>query len=42
MASETLKVTISYNKADRYWAEWIAGMIERAGCQPIIQVSLCT
>ena len=37
MASEPLKVFISYNRADRDWAEWIAGTIERAGYEPIIQ-----
>jgi hypothetical protein len=31
MASEPLKVFISYNRADRDWAEWIAGTIETAG-----------
>ena len=31
------KVFISYNKADRDWAEWIAGVIEGAGCEPILQ-----
>jgi len=38
MASEPPKVFISYNRADRDWAEWIAGMIERAGYQPILDV----
>ena len=37
MASEPLKVFISYNRADRDWAEWIAGAIDRSGYQPIIQ-----
>src|SRR5271165_4933580 len=37
MASEPPKVFISYNRADRIWAEWIAGVIERGGYQPIIQ-----
>jgi hypothetical protein len=37
MASEPPKVFISYNRADRDWAEWIAGTIERAGYEPIIQ-----
>jgi len=37
MASEAPKVFISYNRADRDWAEWIAGVIERGGYQPIIQ-----
>ncbi len=37
MASEPPKVFISYNRADRDWAEWIAGAIDRSGYQPIIQ-----
>jgi len=37
MASEPPKVFISYNRADRDWAEWIAGTIETAGYKPIIQ-----
>jgi hypothetical protein len=37
MASDAPKVFISYNRADRDWAEWIAGVIERGGYQPIIQ-----
>src|SRR5208337_2260919 len=37
MASEPPKVFISYNRADRDWAEWIAGVIERGGYQPFIQ-----
>src|ERR1700719_3358786 len=37
MASEPPKVFISYNRADRDWAEWIAGAIESAGYEPIIQ-----
>jgi hypothetical protein len=37
MASEPPKVFISYNRADRDWAEWIAGAIESAGYKPIIQ-----
>jgi hypothetical protein len=37
MASEPLKVFISYNRADRDWAEWIAGVIDHNGYQPIIQ-----
>jgi hypothetical protein len=37
MASEPLKVFISYNRADRDWAEWIAGVIESAGYEPVIQ-----
>jgi len=27
MASEAPKVFISYNRADRDWAEWIAGAV---------------
>ena len=37
MESEPPKVFISYNRADRDWAEWIAGAIETAGYEPIIQ-----
>ena len=37
MASEPPKVFISYNRADRDWAEWIAGAIKRGGYEPIIQ-----
>ena len=37
MASVPPKVFISYNRADRDWAEWIAGAIESAGYEPIIQ-----
>ena len=37
MASEPPKVFISYNRADRDWAEWIAGAIDRSGYRPIIQ-----
>ena len=37
MPSEPPKVFISYNRADRDWAEWIAGAIESAGYEPIIQ-----
>jgi TIR domain-containing protein len=37
MASDPPKVFISYNRADRDWAEWIAGAIEPAGYEPIIQ-----
>src|ERR1700680_4246311 len=37
MASEPPKVFISDNRADRDWAEWIAGVIERGGYEPIIQ-----
>jgi hypothetical protein len=38
MPSVQPKVFISYNRADRDWAEWIAGIIERAGYQPILDV----
>jgi hypothetical protein len=38
MPSKPPKVFISYNRADRDWAEWIAGAIERAGYQPILDV----
>ena len=31
MAFEPPKVFISYNRADRDWAEWIAEAIESAG-----------
>jgi TIR domain len=37
MASELPKVFISYNQIDLDWAEWIAGAIESAGYEPIIQ-----
>jgi TIR domain/NB-ARC domain len=37
MAPSASKVFISYNRADRDWAEWIAGAIESAGYEPIIQ-----
>ena len=37
MAPGPPKVFISYNRADRDWAEWIAGAIESAGYEPIIQ-----
>ena len=37
MAPSRCKVFISYNRADRDWAEWIAGVIDRGGYQPIIQ-----
>jgi tetratricopeptide (TPR) repeat protein len=37
MASEPPKVFISYNRADRDWAEWIAASIEWAGYRPVIQ-----
>jgi len=38
MASEPPKVFISYNRADRDWAEWIGGLIKGAGYQPILDV----
>jgi hypothetical protein len=38
VAPSVSKVFISYNRADRDWAEWIAGMIERAGYQSILDV----
>lgn len=37
-ASEPSKVFISYNRADRDWAEWIAGTIERTGYEPILDL----
>jgi hypothetical protein len=37
MAPSASKVFFSYNRADRDWAEWIAGAIESAGYEPIIQ-----
>jgi WD40 repeat protein len=37
MGPEQPKVFISYNRADRDWAEWIAALIDRSGYQPIIQ-----
>jgi hypothetical protein len=37
MASEPQKVFISYNRADRDWAEWIAEAIEPAEYKPTIQ-----
>jgi hypothetical protein len=37
MASEPPRVFISYNQADRSWAEWIARAIERAGYEPALQ-----
>jgi hypothetical protein len=33
MPDDPPKVFISYNRADRDWAEWIAGVIERGGYQ---------
>jgi TIR domain len=38
MASEPPKVFISYNRADRDWAEWMAGVIKGAGYEPILDV----
>jgi hypothetical protein len=38
MAFQPPKVFISYNKADRDWAEWIAGVIKGAGYEPILDV----
>jgi hypothetical protein len=35
MAPEPPKVFISYNRADRDWAEWIAEAIESAGYVPL-------
>ncbi len=32
-----LKVFVSYNSADRDWAEWVAGVLDMSGYQPIIQ-----
>jgi hypothetical protein len=40
MPSEPPKVFVSYNRADRDWAEWIVGVIERGGYQPIIQARI--
>jgi hypothetical protein len=37
MAPSASKVFVSYNRADRDWAVWIAGEIEPAGYEPIIQ-----
>jgi hypothetical protein len=37
MASEPTKIYVSYTQSDRDWAEWIAGVIEGAGYQTIIQ-----
>jgi hypothetical protein len=37
MVSEPPKVFISYNRADRDWAEWIAGVIDHNGYRPINQ-----
>ena len=37
MTSGPPKVFISYNRVDRDWAEWIAGVIEPAGYEPIVQ-----
>jgi hypothetical protein len=38
MAPSVSKVFISYNRADRDWAEWIAGVIKGAGYEPILDV----
>jgi hypothetical protein len=38
MASEPPKVFISYNRADRVWAEWIAGVSKGANYEPILDV----
>jgi hypothetical protein len=35
--SEPPKIFISYNRADRDWAEWSPGAIESAGYEPVIQ-----
>jgi len=32
-----LKFFISYNKADKTWAEWIAWILEEAGHNTVIQ-----
>jgi hypothetical protein len=37
MVSKQEKIFVSYNRADRAWAEWIAAAVERAGYRPIIQ-----
>jgi hypothetical protein len=39
MASSIFKVLISYNRSDRDWAEWIAGVLKEAGYEPILEVS---
>jgi hypothetical protein len=36
MSPPTLKVFIRYNRADCEWADWIAGVLERATDQPIV------
>jgi hypothetical protein len=35
MTPSASKVFISYNRADRDWAEWIAGVIKGAGYEPM-------
>jgi hypothetical protein len=37
MASDGLKVFKSYNRTDRDWAEWSAGVFERPGYDPILR-----
>jgi hypothetical protein len=37
MASTAPQIFIGYNRADRDWAEWIAGTIETAGYKAIVQ-----
>jgi hypothetical protein len=37
MAPPASKVFISYNRADRDWAEWIGETIETAGYELILQ-----
>ena len=37
MTSDTPKVFVSYNQADKSWAEWIAWTLEEAGYSAIIQ-----
>jgi hypothetical protein len=38
MLSEPPKVLISCNRADRAWLEWITGVTEQAGYEPILEV----
>jgi hypothetical protein len=38
MASEPPKVFVSYNRADRDWAEWIAVAIDRGSTTPIFEM----
>jgi hypothetical protein len=38
MVSPVPKVFVSYNRADRDWAEWVAGVLERVGYEPILDV----